>query len=73
MTNDRVDTCHVQNDLTIRLNRSIERKYKRTNNERTMVTEQNPHLVPHDNSWKFKRANLPVTRSTLQLQCYQNY
>jgi len=27
------------------LNRLIERKYKRTTNERTMVTEQNPHLV----------------------------
>jgi len=47
----------------------IERKYKRTNNERTMVTEQNPHLVPHDN----KRANLAVTRANLQTQCYQNH
>jgi len=51
----------MQNDATIRLNRSIERKYERTNNECTIVTEQNPHLVPHDNSWKFKRANLAVT------------
>jgi len=35
----RVDTYYVQNDVTIRLNRSTERKYyKRTNNERTMVT-----------------------------------
>jgi len=31
----------VPNHLTIRLNRLIERKYKRTTNERTMVTEQN--------------------------------
>jgi len=38
-----------------------------------MVTEQNPYLVSHDNSWKFKRANLAVTRANLQLQCYQNY
>jgi len=30
----------VQNDVTIRLNRSIEQKYKRTNNKRTMVSEQ---------------------------------
>jgi len=29
----------------MRLNRSIERKYKRINNERTTVTEPNPHLV----------------------------
>jgi len=62
----------------IRLNRSIERNYKlykRTNNERTLVSEQNPHLVPHDrpNSLKFERANLAVSRATLQLQCYQNY
>jgi len=35
----------VPNNFTIRLNRLIERKYKRTTNERTMVTEQNPHLV----------------------------
>jgi len=40
----------MQNDVTILLNMSIERKYKRTNHERTMVNEQNPHLVPHDNS-----------------------
>jgi len=40
----------VQNDVTIRLNRSTEQKYKRTNNERTMVIDQNPHLVPHDYS-----------------------
>jgi len=64
---------YVQNDVTIRLNRSIERKYKRTNNECTVVNEQNAHLVPHDNSWKFKRANLAVTGAHLQLQCYQNY
>jgi len=38
-----------------------------------MVTEQKPHLVPHDNSLKFKRANLAVTRANLQLQCYQNH
>jgi len=63
----------VQNDVTIRVNRSIERKYKRTNNEHTMVTEQNKHLVPHDNSWTFKCATLAVTRANLQLQCYQNY
>jgi len=36
----------VPNHLTIRPNRLIERKYKRTANERTMVTEQNPYLVP---------------------------
>ena len=30
-----------------------------------MVTEQNPHLVPHDNSLKFKRANLAGTRANL--------
>jgi len=63
----------VLNKVTIRLNRTIEREYKRTNNERTMVTEQNPHLAPLDNSWKFKRANLAVTRANLQLRCYQNY
>jgi len=40
----------VQSDVTIRVNRSTERKYKRTNNECTMATEQNPHRVPHDNS-----------------------
>jgi len=57
----------VPNHLTIRLNRLIERKYKRTTNERTMVSEQNPHLVPQDNNWKFKRANLAVTRDSLQL------
>jgi len=51
---------------------STERKYKRTNNERTVVTEQNPQLVPHDSSWKYKRSNLAVTRPSLQLQCYQN-
>ena len=40
-----------------------------------MVSEQNPYrtLVPDDNSWKFKRADLVVTRTNLQLQCYQNY
>jgi len=38
-----------------------------------MGNEQNPHLVPRDNSLKFKRANLAVTRVSLQLQCYQNY
>jgi len=32
-----------------------------------MVTEQNPHLVPHDEKWKFKRVNLAVTRANLQL------
>ena len=57
----------------IRLNRSIERKFKQTNNERMMVTEQNPHHVPHDNGWMFKRADLAVTRPNLQLQCYQNH
>jgi len=35
----------VPNHLTIRLNRLIERKYKRTTNERTMVTVQNLHLT----------------------------
>ena len=63
----------MQNDATIRLNRSIERKYKLTNNERTMVTEQNPHLVAHANSWKVKSANLAVTRANLQLQGYKNH
>jgi len=64
----------VQNDVTIRLNRSTERNYKRTNRERTVVNEQNPHLVvPHDNSLKLKHAILAVTRANLQLQCYQNY
>jgi len=38
-----------------------------------MVTEKNPHLVLHDISWKFKHADLAVTRANLQLQCYQNY
>jgi len=38
----------VQNDVTIRLNGSIERSYKWTNHERTMATEQNPHPVPHE-------------------------
>jgi len=32
----------VQNDVAIRLNRSTDRKYKLTNNERMKVTEQNP-------------------------------
>jgi len=57
----------------IRLNRSIEQKYKRTNHGRTIVIEQNLHLVPHDNSWKFKRTNLAVARANLQFQYYQNY
>jgi len=35
-----VDKYYVQDDVTIRLNRSTERKYKWTNNERTMVTEK---------------------------------
>ena len=52
---------------------SIEWFYKRTNNECPVVNEQNPHLVPPDNSWKFKRANFAVKRANLQLQCYQNY
>jgi len=51
----------------IRLNRLIERKYNRTNNKPMMVTEQNPHLVPHGNDWKFKRANLSVARANLQI------
>ena len=38
-----------------------------------MVTVQNRHLVPQDNSWKFKRANLAVARANLQLYCYQIY
>jgi len=38
-----------------------------------MVTEQNPHLVPYDDSWKFKRDNLAVTRANLQLQGYKNH
>ena len=38
-----------------------------------MVTEQNPHLVPIDNSWRIKRADLTAARLNLQLQCYQNY
>jgi len=62
----------VPSHLTIRLNRLIERKYKRTTNERTMVTEQNPHLVSQDNSWKFNfilalhapTCNFEVTRIT---------
>jgi len=49
-TKVRVDTYYGQNDVTISLNRSVERCYKRTNNERTMVSKQNQHLVPHDNS-----------------------
>jgi len=63
----------VPNKVTIRLNKSTERKYKKTNNKRAVVNEQNPHLVPLDNSRKFKRANLVVTRANLQLQCCQNY
>jgi len=63
----------VQIDITIRLNRSIEQKYKWTNNEHSMVTEQNPHLVPHNNSWKFKHVDLAVTHPNLQFQCYQNH
>jgi len=39
----RVDTYYEQNDVTIRLNRSTERSYKRTTNERMVVSEQNPH------------------------------
>jgi len=38
-----------------------------------MVTDQNLHPLRDDNSWKFKRANLAVTRPNLQRQCYQNY
>jgi len=64
-TKVRVETYHVQNNVTIRLNRSTERKYKRTNTERTMLTEKNPHPVPHDNSWNFKRANLAATLANL--------
>jgi len=45
-----VDTYNVKNEVTIRLNSSIKLKYQRTNNKRTMVTEKNLHLVPHDNS-----------------------
>ena len=63
-TEVRVDTYYGQNGVTILVNRSFERCYKRTNNERTVVSDQNPHLVPHDNRWKFKRANLAVTRAT---------
>ena len=72
-TKVRVDTCYVQNDVTIHLNRSTERKHRWTNNERTMVNEQNPHLVPHDNCSKFKSANLTATRANLQLQCCHKY
>ena len=32
---------NVQNEVTIRLNRSIERKYKRANKKRMMATEKN--------------------------------
>jgi len=53
-------------EITIGLNMSIERGYKRANNERTVVSEQNSNLPP-DNSLKFKRADLAVTRATLQL------
>jgi len=64
----------VQNDVTIRLNRSIERKYKRTNSKHTKQwSVKKPALVPHDNSWKFKRAYLALTCANLQLQCCQNY
>jgi len=45
-----MDTYYRQNDVTIRLNRSIERCYKLTTNECTVVSKQNPHLVPHDNT-----------------------
>jgi len=38
-----LDTYYVQNAVMIHVNRSIERKYKRTTNERMMVTKQNPH------------------------------
>jgi len=31
------------------------------------------NLVPHDNGWKFKCANVVVTRTAPQLQCYQKY
>jgi len=48
-TEVRVDTYYGQNGVTILVNRSFERCYKRTNNERTVVSDQNPHLVPHDN------------------------
>jgi len=38
------DTCmHVVVIITYRLNRSTERIYKLTNNERPVVSEQNPH------------------------------
>jgi len=57
----------------IHLNRSIERKDKWTNNEHAMASKQNLHLMPYNNSWKFKRANLVITRVNLQLQSYQNY
>jgi len=69
-----VDTYYGQNDVTIRLNTVGQlNDGKRTNNERMVVSEPNPHLVPHCNSWKFKRAYLAVTRANLKLQCYQNY
>jgi len=32
-----------------------------------MVTNQNPHLMFQGSSWKFKRANLAVAHTNLQL------
>jgi len=48
-TEVRVDTYYGQNDVTILVNRSIERCSIRTNNERTVISDQNSHLVHHDN------------------------
>jgi len=38
-----LNNFYVQNDVTIRQSRSTEWKYKRTNVERPVVNEQNPH------------------------------
>jgi len=70
----RLETYHVQNDVTIPLSKSCEGKYKRISNKRHQRSASKTRvLAPHDNSWKFKRADLTATRDTPQLRCYQNY
>jgi len=56
-----VHTYYVQNDVTIHVNRSVERKYKK-DQQRTYDSHQ-AKPTPHDNSWKFKNANLAVTHA----------
>jgi len=45
-----LDAFYMQNDVTIRLSRSIDRKYKRANNERPQRSASKTRtFAPHDN------------------------